>query len=287
MFIQPRADFKNRQMTIGHIRDLDLAKITQNDFRMIARAWHQSGVIAVERQSISKEYLVEFSRRFGFPERADNQEKALIVDSGPPEVMIVSNVVENGRPIGHLGNKEAYWHTDMCYTDNPPIASILYAREVPDQGGDTSFMDMHSVYESLPERLKSVAAGMSIKHDRSYTAVGDLRHGYQPVTSARDSPGAVHPMINTHPVTGQKSLYLGRRRCAYVMGLSLDESEDLLNELWSYTENQDFICCHRWTVGDLLIWDNRRLMHRRDAFDANARRLMWRTQIQSDPANVL
>ncbi|MBN8500269.1 MAG: TauD/TfdA family dioxygenase [Sphingomonadales bacterium] len=273
------------RMSIGCIGNLDLKHVSPDQFQAIVAAWHRHGVISAHDQDLSKEQLVAFSRMFGIPERADNQEKALIVDTGPPEIMIVSNVVENGRPIGHLGNKEAYWHTDMCYTDSPPIASILYAREVPDEGGDTSFMDMNAVYESLPARLKELAATLSIKHDRSYTAVGDLRHGYDPVTSVRESPGAVHPVVKTHPATGCKSLYLGRRRCAYVMGMPVDDSEALLDELWTYTEAPELVCRHRWSVGDLLIWDNRRLMHKREAFDAGTRRLMWRSQIQADPSN--
>lgn len=283
MNIQPLIEINNSFMEMGRIREIDLNIISEAEFRMIAETWHRHGVIVVENQTMGKEALVEFSRRFGTPERADHQEKALIVDSGPPEIMIVSNVIEGGLPIGHLGNKEAYWHTDMCYTDHPPLASILYAREVPEQGGDTSFMDMNAVYDSLPERLKAKVAQLSIKHDRSYTAVGDLRHGYDPVTCVRESPGAVHPMIKVHPATGQRSLYLGRRRCAYVMGLSTQDSEALLDELWSYTENPELVCRHQWSVGDMLIWDNRRLMHKRESFDANSRRVMWRTQIQAHP----
>jgi taurine dioxygenase len=274
-------------MMVGHIGQVDLTCISPSEFRHLVDTWHGHGVIVIPNQAMSKEQLVEFSRKFGVPERALHQEKALIIDAGPAEIMIVSNVIKNGRPIGHLGNKEAFWHTDMCYTDTPPIASMLYAREVPGQGGDTSFMDMCAVYDGLPASLQSVAARASIKHDRSYTAVGDLRHGYDPVECVRESPGAVHPMINVHPVTRRKSLYLGRRRCAYVIGLSIADSEDLLDELWSFTSDENVICSHRWTVGDLVIWDNRRLMHRREAFDANSRRIMWRTQIQADPAIAL
>lgn len=272
---------------MGRVHHMNLAALAIEEFGILTGAWHESGLVIVKGQSLDKEGLVAFSRRFGRPEPADHQEKALIVDSGPREIMIVSNVVEDGRPIGHLGNKEAYWHTDMCYTDSPPIASILYAREVPAEGGDTSFMDMNAVYRRLPAHLKELVGRSTIKHDRSYTAVGDLRHGYDPVTCVRQSPGAVHPMVKVHPVTGSKSLYLGRRRCAYVTDLTVADSEALLDELWSYTTDADLTYRHKWSVGDLLVWDNRRLMHRREAFGADTRRVMWRSQIQADPANVL
>jgi len=171
----------------------------------------------------------------------------------------------------------------MCYTDQPPIASIMYSIEVPPVGGDTGFMNMYSVYDRLPETLKERISGLSIKHDRSYTAVGDLRHGYEPVVDVVNSPGSVHPIVRTHPMTGRKALYLGRRLNAYIVGLPVPESEALLDELWEYTNDPQFSWHHKWRVGDVVIWDNRCLMHRRDSFDPATRRIMWRTQIQARP----
>lgn len=271
----------------GEITGADISRGVSDDvFQRVLDAWHQSGVILLRGQTLSKQSLVKFSARFGTPEMAAPQERELNVLPEAPQVMVVSNVIEDGKPIGHLGNKEAYWHTDMCYMPVPPIASILYAVEIPHVGGDTGFMNMSKVYDRLPDRLKLRIAGLSIKHDRSYTAVGDLRHGYEPVTDVSKSPGAVHPIVRSHPITRRVSLYLGRRLNSYVVGLPVAESEALLNELWHYAETPELIWHHKWKVGDLLIWDNRCLMHRRDGFDPNSRRVMWRTQIQASEAIV-
>ena len=197
---------------------------------------------------------------------------------------MVSNVVENGEPIGSLGSGEAVWHTDMSYTKVPPQASALYALEVPARGGNTSFVNMYSVYEALPDRLKDRLAGLRVKHDGTYNSGGYVRQGVVPSDDPRQAPGALHPLVYTHPETGRPALYLGRRRNAYIAGLELAESEALLDELWRYVENDDFAWTNVWRPGDLVLWDNRCTMHRRDPFDAAARRVMHRTQIKSEGA---
>ncbi|WP_076891361.1 TauD/TfdA dioxygenase family protein [Burkholderia pseudomallei] len=255
--------------------------------RALIEAWHVGGICRLRRQRLDMAEFVEFSRIFGRPERALNQERKLTSREDLPELMIVSNILENGVSIGHLGSKEAYWHTDMCYTDVPPIASILYAIEVPAHGGNTEFMNMYRVHDALPASLRRQIAGLSIKHDRSYTAVGELRYGFDSVVDVTTCPGSIHPIVRVHPVTQRPYLYLGRRLNAYVVGLPVGESEALLDELWRYTRLDGVTWTQRWEVGDIMIWDNRCTMHRRDAFDANARRLMWRTQIQADPARPL
>ncbi|HUD52156.1 TauD/TfdA dioxygenase family protein, partial [Parvibaculum sp.] len=188
----------------------------------------------------------------------------------------------NGKPIGALGDKEAEWHTDMSYVEEPPMASVLYSLEIPSKGGDTSFANMYKAYEALPAALKRAVEGRIVNHDSSTTSVGELRAGAGAVTDVRLAPGAKHPMVRTHPVTGGKALYLGRRLNAYVEGLALDESERLLDALWAHCAKPEFSWTHKWRVGDLLIWDNRAAIHRRDGFDGNERRVMHRTQIKGD-----
>lgn len=107
--------------------------------------------------------------------------------------------------------------------------------------------------------------------------------GLPDVTDVATCPGSIHPIIQQHPVTGKNFLYLGRRLNAYVVGYSVADSEALLNKLWRYTQSPEFSWTQHWAVGDILIWDNRCTMHRRDSFDENTRRVMWRTQIQSNP----
>jgi taurine dioxygenase len=140
----------------------------------------------------------------------------------------------NGQPIGSLGAGEAAWHTDMSYLDVPPLASMLYALEVPRAGGNTSFCSMYAVYEVLPVELKSQIQGLTIKHDGTYNSGGYVRQGVTATDDPRTSPGAGHPLVCTHPDTKRRMLYLGRRRNAYLMGLEIVDSEALLDELWDF-----------------------------------------------------
>jgi taurine dioxygenase len=146
---------------------------------------------------------------------------------------------------------------------------------------------MYAAYDSLPARLRARIGDLKIKHDGTYNSGGYLRQGIAASDDPRTSPGAVHPLVCTHPESGRRLLYLGRRRNAYLMGLPLAASEALLDELWTYTEQPELAWEHAWRVGDLVLWDNRCTMHRRDPFDATARRIMHRTQIKGveRPAN--
>jgi taurine dioxygenase len=187
-----------------------------------------------------------------------------------------------GVPIGALGAGESEWHTDMSYMPQPPSASLLHALELPESGGDTWFCNMYAAYEALPPALRERLAGLVAVHDSSYTSAGDLRKGHEPVADVSKAPGARHPVIRTHPLTGRRALFLGRRRNAYLVGLDVAESERLLDQLWSHATQERLTYRHRWRVGDLVLWDNRCAMHRRDAFAADARRIMHRTQVQGD-----
>ena len=231
-------------------------------------------------QSLGDEDLIAFSRRFGALDLAPIQENGRRFVEGRPEIYVVSNVIENGVAIGSLGAGEAAWHTDMSYLEDPPMASMLYALEIPAQGGNTGFCNMYSGYDALPEALKRRVAGLAIKHDGTYNSGGYLRAGVAASDDPRTSPGAVHPLVCTHPESGRQCLYLGRRRNAWLVGLDLAESEGLLDRLWSYATREAFTWYNSWRVGDLVLWDNRCTMHRRDPFDPTARRIMHRTQIK-------
>ena len=195
---------------------------------------------------------------------------------------MISNVVEAGKPIGGLGNYEFKWHTDMSYVDIPPMASALYALEVPPAGGDTGFCSMYAALDSLPAALRQRIAGLNCVHDSSLNSVGQLRVGFEEVSDPRHTPGAVHPLVRVHPVTGRQCLFLGRRRNAYVQGLDLAESEALLDTLWEHATRPEHCWVQQWQVGDLVLWDNRCTLHRRDEFEGSARRVMHRTQISGD-----
>jgi alpha-ketoglutarate-dependent taurine dioxygenase len=268
----------------AEIRHADLRAIDDGDFALIRGAWHDHLVAVFRGQELSDEELIAFSRRFGELDWAPVQEAGRRFVEGHPEIYVVSNVVENGVPIGSLGAGEATWHTDMSYLKIPPKASMLYALEVPPDGGDTYFNNMYAAYESLPEQLKRRIEGLSLKHDGTYNSGGYLRQGVTAVDDPKTSPGVYHPLVCTHPETRRRALYLGRRRNAYIGGLELAESEALLDELWSYATRPELAWGHKWRVGDLVLWDNRCTMHRRDSFDAASRRVMHRTQIRDEAA---
>ncbi len=266
----------------AEITGVDLRHLDDARFARVLQAWHEHSVLLVRGQRLSDQELIAFSRRLGELDWAPIQETGRRFVEGLPEIYIVSNVKLKGEPIGSLGDGEAVWHTDMSYLDMPPKASMLYALEVPQTGGNTSFCTMYGIYDALPAKLKERVAQLKIKHDGTYNSGGYLRQGVAPTDDPMTSPGAVHPLVCTHPATGRRMLYLGRRRNAYLVGLTLAESGALLDEFWSVVDRPEFAWEHAWHVGDLVLWDNRCTMHRRDAFDPASRRIMHRTQVKGE-----
>ena len=274
----------------AEIRNVDLAlPLDGAAFSVIHDAWLKHGVLLFRNQRLSDQNLVDFSRHFGALDFAPADGHAQVAIEGLPEIFIISNVVEDGTAIGSLGDSELQWHTDMAYAEEPPKASCLYALSVAKEGGETGFIDMYTVYETLPETLKQQIEGRTIKHDSVYTLDGYLRDGsgerLDPETiDVSKIAGPSHPIARTHPETGRKALYIGRRQNTYVNGLPIPRSETLLDALWAHAAAQVPTASwhHSWQVGDLLIWDNRRIMHRRNAFPPDSRRIMHRTQIKGD-----
>ena len=264
----------------AEIRDVRLDGLSGEEFRAIHRAWLDHLVILFRGQRLTDDELIAFSRRFGELDWAPVQETGRRFVEGHPEIYVVSNVIENGAPIGSLGAGEAVWHTDMSYQQVPPKASMLYALEVPPAGGNTYFCNMYRAYESLPASLQGRIASLQLKHDATYNSGGYLRQGVSAVDDPPASPGVYHPLVCKHPETGRRALYLGRRRNAYIGGLPLAESDALLDELWSYATRDEIAWHNEWRVGDVVLWDNRCTMHRRDPFDPNSRRILHRTQIK-------
>src|SRR6195256_5380480 len=221
--------------TLGaEIQGVDLRTMNDGEFAATYRAWLDHLAVLVRGQMLTDEDLITFSRRFGALDWAPVQETGRRFVEGHPEIYVVSNVIENGVPIGSLGAGEATWHTDMSYLEDPPKASMLYAIEIPPAGGNTYFCNMYRAYEILPDDLKRQIAAFTVKHDGTYNSGGYVRQGVNPVDDPMTSPGVYHPLVCTHPETGRRALYLGRRRNAYIGGLPLQESEELLDKLWSY-----------------------------------------------------
>jgi taurine dioxygenase len=265
------------------VRGVDLSRVTVAEVDAIKAAWYRHDVLLFRKQELSDDDLLAFSRHFGSLDSPPNQGVGRMSPPGYPEVYIVSNVLdEQGKPIGALGDGEAAWHTDMSYAPKPPDASMLYSLEIPATGGDTWFASMKAALARMPKPLVERIRDLDIKHDGTYDSGGFVRKGVTPSDNPRTSVGTPHPIVIEHPMSGDHALYLGRRRNAYIMGLDLDESERLLEEIWSYVDTA--VYRHRWALGDLVLWDNRTTMHRRDAFDSNARRVMHRTQITGSGA---
>ncbi len=263
----------------AEIRGIDVRDIDDTVFAAILTAWHGHQVLLFPGQDLVDEDLIAFSRRFGKLDHAPVQESFV---EGHPEIYVVSNVMERGVAIGSLGSGEAMWHTDMSYLADPPIASVLYAIEVPATGGDTGFSTMYGAWEALPEALQQRIADLRVKHDGTYNSSGLLREGATPTDDPRRAPGTLHPLVSIHPETGRRCLYLGRRRQSYIEGLESEESEALLDRIWGYATHQTLTWYHHWSAGDLVMWDNRCTMHCREGFDPASRRVMHRTQIKAE-----
>lgn len=270
--------------TIGaEVRGVDLARVTGTEVQAIKQAWYSHDVLVFREQRLTDDALLAFSRNFGTLDAPPNQGAGRKSPRGFPEVYVVSNVLdEQGEPIGALGDGEAAWHTDMSYAPQPPDASMLYALEIPPRDGDTWFASMTAALARMPAPLVAQILPLDVKHDGTYDSGGNVRKGLQASHDPRFSVGTAHPAVIQHPVSRRAALYLGRRRNAYVMGLELGESERLLDDMWTYVETA--VYRHRWAVGDLVLWDNRTTMHRRDAFDPRTRRVMHRTQIKGSGA---
>ncbi len=266
----------------AEIRGVDLADISPAQFDKIFQAYLAHQVLLVRGQKLSDPQLIELGRKFG-----ELEPPGVSITGKPfleqhPEILVISNIVDNGVPQGNLGAGEAVWHTDMSYREVPVSTAILYSLEIPPTGGDTYFANQYLAYETLPEQLKKRIDGRVLVHDETYNSAGQMRKGFTEVLDPRQAPGARHPIVRTHPITNKQALFLGRRRNGYIVGLSLEESEDTLDALWSHASQKQFVWAHQWRVGDLLVWDNRCLLHRRDSFDNSARRLMHRVQIRGE-----
>ncbi len=274
--------FRNLNAALGvEVGGIDVSQpVALDDVKTIEDAWRERLVVVFHGQKLSDPQLIAFSKYFGELDPPGPNPYGEPFNKEHPELNVISNVVENGKPIGNLGDGEAVWHADMTYVDVPPKAAMLHSLEVPPTGGNTHFANMFAAYETLPADLKKATRGKIAVHDASTNSAGMLRKGYQQVTDVRNVVGAHHPLVRTDPKTGRKALFLGRRPNSYVLGLEVPESEALLDALWAHATQPRFAMCHEWKVGDLLMWNNLSVLHRRDPFDPKSRRVMHRSQIK-------
>jgi taurine dioxygenase len=265
----------------AEVSGVDITKPLDSDVvNELKDAWSKYLVLRFRGQKLSDPELLALTRYFGEvdPPGPNTKGKPYLTDF--PEINVISNIKEGGEAIGGLGDGEAVWHTDMTYIPTPPKGAFLHALELPPSGGNTSWANMHLAYQNLPENIKSLIRNKKAIHDSTYNSAGFMRLGMKEVTDPRQAPGAHHPLVIKHPITGLPSLFLGRRRNSYILGMSLHESEGLLNELWFHVARPEYRFTQIWQIHDLMLWDNHATMHQRDSFDPNARRLMHRTQIK-------
>ena len=219
------------------------------------------------------------------------QQIAIVIERGEdPFITYVGNV--DPTTLDRISMEEGFygeweWHTDMSYVEVPPTFSIMHARLVPELGADTGYCDQVMAAASLPKSLRDRVRNLKIKHDATFASDGSLRPGMDPTVSAIESVGYPHPVVRVMPESGEEAMYLGRRTNGYVPGSSLEESERLLDELWAHATQEQFCYRHRWQVGQVVAWDNRRLMHKRYPMDAELERFMWRTQTKGEAVHAM
>ncbi|MBJ67707.1 MAG: taurine catabolism dioxygenase TauD [Gemmatimonadetes bacterium] len=250
----------------AEIADVDLTQsLTREQVEQVRAALLDYGVVFFRNQHISEPDQVRFTGYFGRPVEHVRKQRPRPV----PEIFIISNVEENGKPIGALGHGEVSFHSDLSYLRQPGTLSVLYAVEIPQEGGQTQWCNCSAAYAELDNEIKDRIDGLRAVH----------RH----YVEEQNPPETVdHPVVRTHPETGRKSLYVGPHLTKHIVGMHSTESADLLALLYAHLEQPRFIWTHEWQIGDLVLWDNRPTMHRRLPFPSNQRRLMKRTQVFND-----
>ena len=282
----------------AEIRGINLAgRIPETVALALRDAWHEHLVLLFRDQELDDGTLVAASNLFGptqeggahkyFKKGGFEAGRGLLATR--PEITVISNLDENGVPVREnagLGSGEVVWHSDNSYIETPPAGSMLYAIEIPeDGGGDTSFANQYMAYETLPDVMKLTIAGKAQVHDSSRNSAGVLRPTAKLPTKPEEVEGPTHPLVRIHPDTGRQALYLGRRRVwpsNYIVGLENEKSEALLDRLWRHATQDEFVWTHSWHAGDVLLWDNRCALHHRTERDHTQPRVLHRTQIQGE-----
>jgi taurine dioxygenase len=259
--------------TVGaEIMGVDLSKpLSDEVFAKVLDTWHEKLVILLRDQHLTEDDQFRFGERFGPP--AVTHTKRFTTKN--PAIMLISNIRENGEVIGALPDGEMHFHSDQCHQEQPAMASMLYALEVPSKGGNTLFANAYQAYETLPESIKKRIEGHKALNAYDYDRAATLRG-----TKVRDGiPSCWHPIVRTHPATGKRALYVNRLMTIQIEGMSETESDDLLNTLFEHQERPEFIYEHVWRPRDVVLWDNRCALHARTDFSANERRLLRRLTI--------
>jgi len=265
------------------VTGLDLTRpVDDTTFRAVHRAHLDHHVLVFRDQRITPAQQIEFSRRFG---RLEIHVLHQFLLPGHPEILIVSNVKENGKPIG-LGDAGQYWHSDLSYKERPSLGSLLHAQELPSEGGDTLFANMHLAWDTLPTDLQKRVEGLKAEH--SYLAKYaemQKRSPWRPDLTdeqkAQVRP-AIQPVVRTHPETGRKALFVSEHFTTRILGVSETESRELLDLLFAHSVKPEHLYRHQWQPHDMVFWDNRSVMHLAAGCPDHLRRKLHRTTVEGD-----
>lgn len=270
----------------AEISGVDLTRpLDDATFAEIERAFYDESVVVFRGQPITEEQHIAFSRRFGNLEV--HVSGARYLHPRHPEIRINSNIIENGKPIGATDAGQ-YWHTDLSYMGAPSKCSLLYAVEVPMQDGkplgDTQFSSVAAAYDALSPSMKKRLEGLRAVHSYShrYYKLTDAGKQRPPLTEEQKArtPDVEHPVVLTHPRTGRKCLFVNEGFTTHIVGMPEAESRALLGELFSHVRQPEFVYAHKWSVGDLLMWDNLSTQHFAVAdYALPLRRKMQRTTV--------
>ncbi|MDB3952790.1 TauD/TfdA family dioxygenase [Alphaproteobacteria bacterium] len=285
--------------TGAEVKGVDLTKpLSKQKQEMLRQAWADHQVLLFRNQILNDDHLTSIANIFGGVRGTESRDMFLKggYKAGGKHVpsranfSFISNLDEEGNPTERnagLGSTEVDWHTDQSYTRIPNAGTLLYSMKIPDNGGgDTSFSNQYLAYETLPIDLKEACQGKYQRHDISRNSVGQVKPSQRLPKSLKEVEGPDHPLLRVHPVTDKTALYLGRRRASpgnYIIGMNQSESDAFLGRLWGHATKDEFKWTHRWRVADLLVWDNRCVMHHRSALDPSKPRVMNRTMVKGEP----
>jgi len=231
---------------------------------LLKEAFYRYGVLRFRGQELTKAAQVHFSSYFGEPVPHPTNQRDR--DPAQPEITLIANIQENGKTVGALGNAELTFHADLVFLHTPGSVSLLYCVETPTQGGDTYWSNGYAAYDALDDATKARIEGVGVVYVHANPA-------YNPPVAP------IHPLVCTHPETARKMLFLSPNAAQSVTGMAEAEGRALLDQLYAHATQERFVWRHQWQPGDLIMWDNRCTMHRRDGFPQDQRRLMWRTQL--------
>jgi taurine dioxygenase len=260
----------------AEVSGFELPDISPEDAAALRQAFVDHHVLVVHGPGLSDDDLVAFGSCFGPLEKSLHETPL----ASRQEIMVISNIRENGKELGRHPDGELIWHFDRVHQPVPNKAGVLHALETPSTGGETLFADMCQAYETLPPSTKSRLEGLTALNTFTYGA----NHAGQ--KDATSGPHAIHPAVRRLPETGRKSLYVCRLMTDRLNGLPESEGRDLLDELLAHAEDPRFTYMHKWRVGDIVVWDNRCTMHARNDFNGDERRLIKRVTVSDTLAPV-